>query len=344
MTQQAPLSTSVRITNSPTSPLTLANPFVATASVTNSTTFAVDPNLKVGYSQNWQLSIQRDLPAALQMTIIYAGIKGTRAQQQFLPNTFPTGSGFLPTGPVGFTYLTSNGNSTRESGQIQIRRRLRSGFTAQAQYTWSKSIDNAALGGRGNLIAQNWLDLQAERARSNFDQRHLLNLQAQYTSGMGLRGGALTKGWKAVVLKDWTLGTQMNIGSGLPLTPTYLAPVRGAGVTGSQRASFTGADIYAAPDGFFLNPAALTVPAAGQWGNAGRNTITGPKQFVVNAAVSRTFRSAERVSFDYRAEAANVLNIVTWQSWNTVVGNQQFGLPTSANQMRSMQMTLRMRF
>ena len=55
-------------------------------------TFAVDPNFRVGYAQTWQLSVQRDLPASLQMTATYLGIKGTRGVQQFLPNTYPLGA------------------------------------------------------------------------------------------------------------------------------------------------------------------------------------------------------------------------------------------------------------
>ena len=37
--------------------------------------------------------------------------------------------------PAGFAYLTSNGNSTREAGQVQLRRRLHNGLTATALYT-----------------------------------------------------------------------------------------------------------------------------------------------------------------------------------------------------------------
>jgi hypothetical protein len=40
----------------------------------------------------------------------------------------------------------------------------------------------------------------------------------------------------------------------------------------------------------------------------------------------------------------NVLNHVTYTSWDTVLGSAQFGLPTAANAMRSMQATLRFRF
>src|SRR5439155_3184487 len=139
----------------------------------------------VGYVQNWQLSIQRDLPAALQMTATYLGSKGTRLRQEFLPNPFPLGASGSGACPAGFVYVTSNGNSTREAAQVQLRRRLRDGFTANVQYTLAKAMDNAPLmagltGGpnsnanvqNGAVIAQNWLDLRAERGRSNVDQRH----------------------------------------------------------------------------------------------------------------------------------------------------------------------------
>lgn len=342
MAQQAPLSKSLRVSNSRETPLTLANGFYSTGD-TSPTTFAVDPEFRIGYSQNWQLSVQRDLPGALQMSATYSGNKGTRNQQQILPNTFPGGS----IQPAGYTYLMSNGNAIRHAGQFQLRRRLRSGFTASTSYTYAKSIDNASLGGKnqgGGFTAQNWLDLRAERGRSNFDQRHLLTGTVMYTTGMGIKGGGLATGKLAKLLKEWALGSQFNIGTGLPLTPVYFVPVRGTGVTGSLRPDYTGADVYDAPSGLYLNPAAYTASPAGQWGNAGRNSITGPRQFTVSASLGRSFRSTERVGFDFRLDAANAINTVTFPRWNTVAGNAQFGLPTTANPMRTIQATLRTRF
>jgi len=347
MAQQSPLSKSLSVQNTPANPLTLANGFNATPGITPNT-FAVDPNFQVGYAHNWQVSVQRDLPAALVFQATYLGIKGTRGVQAFLPNTYPTVAlNPCPSCPSGFTYLTSNGNSTRESGQLQVRRRLHAGVAATVNYTFSKSIDNAALGGRGqsgSLIAQDWLDLGAERALSNFDQRHLLTIQTQYTTGMGLRGGALMSGWRASILKEWTLTTNSTIGSGLPLTPVYLSAVRGTGVTGSLRPDFTGASITDAPAGLNLNPAAFIAPPATRFGNAGRNSITGPNQLLFGASLSRTFRFRDRISLDARIDAANVLNHPTYPSWNTIVGNAQFGLPLVANAMRSVQTTMRVRF
>ncbi len=92
MAQQPPLSKTLSVQNTPADPLTLANGFNASPSTT-ANTFAIDPNFRVGYAQNWQVTVQRDLPGSLQMTASYLGIKGTRGVQEFLPNTFPAGAG-----------------------------------------------------------------------------------------------------------------------------------------------------------------------------------------------------------------------------------------------------------
>jgi hypothetical protein len=372
MAQQPPLSKSFSVQNSPADPLTLANGFLASPAITGNT-FAIDPNFRVGYAQNWQLSVQRDLPGSLQMTATYLGIKGTRGPQEFLPNTFPSGAvNPCPACPTGFAYLTSGGNSTREAAQIQLRRRLHNGFTGTLQYTFSKSVDDdAALGGQGAVItpsavtqsgpttltgpgpsgggppnfaiAQNWRDLSGERGLSSFDQRHLLSLQLQYTTGMGIAGGTLLSGWKGALLREWTVATLTTGGSGLPQTPIYLSPVEGTGVTGTIRPEYTGAPLYTAPAGRFLNPAAYIAPLPGQWGNAGRDSITGPAQFTLNASLGRTFRVSDRLNLDLRFDATNALNHVTFTSWNSIV-NTQFGLPAGANAMRSLLTNLRLRF
>ena len=190
-----------------------------------------------------------------------------------------------------------------------------------------------------HLIAQDWLHLSAERGPSNFDQRHSVTIQAQYSTGVGVRGGALLRGWKGAAFKGWTVLTQITAGSGLPETPLYIASIQGTGAIG-VRPDPTGQPLYAAPAGRFLNPAAYTAPAYGFWGTAGRNSIVGPGQFLMNASMSRTFHE----NLDLRLDTTNALNHVTFTSWNAVASNSQFGLPTAANSMRSVQATLRWRF
>jgi hypothetical protein len=102
--------------------------------------------------------------------------------------------------------------------------------------------------------------------------------------------------------------------------------------------------VNAAPPGQPFNYLAFAIPAAGQWGNAGRNTITGPTQFSLNGGLSRTFRVTERKSIDLRFDAANALNHVTFRSFNTTIGSNNLGLLSSPSNMRSLTATLRFRF
>jgi len=347
MAQQSPLSTSLTVANTAATPLTLARGFVAPPN-TFTNTFGIDPNFRIGYAQSWNLVIQRDLPGSLVMTATYLGIKGTRQIQQFYPNTYPVGA-TVPCAAClsGYVYETSNGNSTRESGQLQLRRRLHSGFTASLDYTYSKSIDDASLGGRGQgsaVVAQNWLDLSGERGLSPFDQRHLAVFSMQYSTGVGITGGTMLDGWKGRFIKDWTIVTTLNAGSGLPETPTIAGTVQGTGFGGSLRPEYTGADVYNAPAGSFFNKNAYIAPPNGQWGNAGRNSLTGPDTFTLGASMQRTFRLTDRLNGDLRIDGANVLNHVVFTSYVANFSSSQFGLPANANTMRRLTISYRLRF
>lgn len=361
MATQAPLATNETEANSSACPLTLANGFRNCATAATDT-FAIDPNFRVGYAQNWQASVQRDLPWALVATVTYLGTKGTHGMQQFLPNTYPIGAANpCPLCEKGFVYRTSGGNSLRNAGQLQLRRRLRSGLTATLDYTYSKALDDdAQLGGQGHTsptaalspsvpgpaatVAQNWLDLEGERGLSTFDQRQLLSAQVQYTTGMGIGAHELMSGWSGRLLKEWTVTTQINYGSGLPESPIYLAAIPGTGWTNVIRPNLTGAPIYGGAPGYHLNSAAYAPPTLGGWGDARRDSITGPDTFTLNGAMARTLRLRNPFNLDVRIDATNMLNTVVYSGWNTVVNSTTFGLPSAANGMRSLQITTRLRF
>jgi hypothetical protein len=355
-TTQTPLSTSLSISSSPTCQLSMASPFVAQTCSSTTTTpdsFAIDPNFRVGYVQIWNLSVQRDLPGSLQMVVSYLGNKGTRGVQEFLPNTAPAG-GTDPYAalPSGYLYRTSNGNSTREAGSIELRRRLRSGLQAGARYTYSKSLDDVySLGGQGGVgggggVAQNWKDLSGQRGLSSSDQRHVLTANAQYTTGMGIGGKTLMSGWKGLAYKEWTVSTTIKLASGMPETPIVSGEtVLGGGAnSGSIRANYVGGQVHLNSPGVFLNSAAFQVPTAGQWGTARRDSITGPTQFSLNATMQRTFRLSKRYNLSAQLDATNVLNHVMYSGWNTSVGSPQFGAPAGTNGMRTIQITMRLRF
>ncbi len=327
-------------------PLTLANGFPQLNPV-RIATYAVDPNYKLGYLHYWQLSVQQSLPAALVATVTYNGSKGTHQPQGFVPNSSPGLTAYpcvtAQTCPSNLTYYTSSGNSDLELASAQLQRRFRSGFSGNLIYTFAHSIDDGSVGGRGGggSLAQNWLDLDAERANSNLVRRHSLNMQMQYSTGVGTAGGTLLKGWKGKLIKDWTLITNMTVSSGAFLTPTILSrTLGGSAITGPLRPDYTGAPIYV---GGLLNSAAFIAPT-NAYGDVGRDTIVGPTTFGLNGSAGRIFRVGERKNIDLRFDGTNILNHVNFGSYNTTVGSTQFGILQNPNAMRSFSATLRFRF
>ena len=346
MAQQSPLSYSLQDSGT-MGPLTLANGFPQ-FNPTRISTFAVDPNFKLGYLHYWQLSVQQNLPAALVATVIYNGSKGTHQPQEFIPNSSASATPYpcvaAAVCPSNLIYETSGGNSSLELVSGQLQRRFRSGLSGNLIYTFAHSIDDGSVGGRGggSSIAQNWLNLDAERANSSLVRRNSLTMQSQYSTGVGTAGGTLLKGWKGTLIKDWTITTNLTLSSGAFLTPTLLSrALGGSAVVGPLRPEYTGQPVYL--DGL-LNPAAFTDPAAGTYGNAGRDIVTGPTTFSLNGSAGRIFRVGERRSIDIRFDGTNILNHVNFGSYNTTVGSAQFGILQNPNAMRSFTATVRFRF
>ncbi len=353
LAQQPPFATASNVSTSAGNVLTLANGFESTTPQDVTNTFAVDPHYRTPYAQTWNLSIQHELPMGFFVEAGYLGTKGTRLDVRDLPNEGPPGSSFDQKyqlgNAVGFTYDSSVGDSTYNALQVRAQQRFRRGISMNASYTFSKSIDDSStFGGVGNTVAQNWLDLAAERGLSSFDRRHVFSLNWVLTSPAGQPGSHFApNGLSARLLKDWQLSGGITAETGTPLTARVLGTaaqgVAQTGGVGSGRAEATGADL-ASSTGFF-NLLAFTVPPPGVFGDAGRNTIPGPGLFSVNAAFGRSFQFGDtRRRLELRCEATNVFNQVSYTNINTVVNATNYGLPVSAAAMRTVSIVMRFRF
>jgi hypothetical protein len=152
-------------------------------------------------------------------------------------------------------------------------------------------------------------------------------------------------GWTGRLFKGWTILTKIVAGTGLPETPVYLESVPGTGFTGTIRPDPTGSPIYKKSGaGPHLNATAYTAPLPGRWGTAGRNSITGPDQFSLDSSLARTFRPNTRFYLDARVDATNLLNHAVFAGWNATINSTQFGIPLAAKPMRSIELSLRLRF
>jgi hypothetical protein len=235
-----------------------------------------------------------------------------------------------------FTYDLPVGNSILHQGTFQLIRRMRNNLSFQLNYTMSKSIDD------GTGVVLNPFNIAAERAISNGNHLHTVSFQWTFQSPVdGRKGFLANKGFVTKALKDWTFNGTPQFQTGAPLTAIVQGDIAGIGNSTNQRAEVTGQPLNSG-SGYF-NLGAFAIPASGTFGNAGRNTITGPSQFTMNFNMSRTINLKERKSLEIQINSTNILNHPNVTSFSTTVGALNYGLPTNVGQMRVIQGTIRFR-
>jgi len=351
MAQEPPFAKAISLTNSQSNLLTLQTGFTAPANNSITNNFAIDKNWKLAYAQTWALAFQQTLPSNLLAEFEYIGTKGTGLDMELAPLAVPPGvasrTATSNTGQsTGFDYATNGGSSIFHSGQVRLTRRFSRGMSAMALYSFSKSIDDATsfTSATSGTIVQNPADWSAERGLSTFDQRH--NLQFHYTlsAPVGIHGFWRNETWEAKVLRGWTLDGAINLHSGNPRTATISGSSVTHSINGQLRAEATGLPIDGGGNPYF-NLGAFVTPAAGTWGNAGRDTITGPTIWTSNATLNRAWRFGEsRRTLQLRISANNVLNHVLITGFGTTVGSQTYGVATAASGTRTVTLVMRFNF
>ena len=284
---QAPFAVTDYITTSSANLLTLANGLIAVPAGKNITnTYGVALNYNDTYIQSWNFSVQRDLPGRLVGEVLYMGSKTTNLDVPTAPNQAPLGSSLtaeerLPIANAGsFIFDQPVGNATYEGAQARVTRRFQRGVSFNLLYTFSKAIDDA-------VLAQNFYDQSAEKALSTFDHRQVLTLNWVLASPVDATRGFLSHPvWIAKALKDWTVSGGITAQTGAPPHADRRREPRRNGIRCPLRADATGVPLNSG-SGYF-NPAAFTLAPAGEYGNAGRDTITGPGTFSLNLSLARS--------------------------------------------------------
>ena len=347
---QPPFAQASTLLSSPSQVLTLQNGFPALGSNILTNTYAVDPNFRTPYAQTWNFNIQDELARNIVLTVGYVGTKGTKLDLLLGPN--PAGSRHTANA-LQYDYETSGASSIYHALQVSLRRQFRGGLSFRGSYTYSKSIDDAAsVGGAGSVVAQSYLDVEAERSLSVFNRTHQFLMNYNYELPFGDRkpflnhGGALARAFG-----NWQLSGVTTLQSGTPYTASVLGNTGSTGGTGayfSLRADATGVPLaLSSPTALeYFNTSAFTLPPTGQLGNAGRNTIPGPPLYNFNVSLDRQmiFSRERGMTGDFRIEADNIFNTPNFMTLATVVNATNFGRVTSVNTMRTIALSLRFRF
>jgi hypothetical protein len=337
------------VINPVTSDLTLVTGFPGTSGlVTNN--YAIDPNYRLGYVQIWNLDIQRQLPHGFLLNVGYNGAKGTHLDEQ---------RAILTTDAQPFIYESSSADSILHSASIRIRKRMASGLGFSGSYVFSKSIDDASSVGLGAVVvAQDPLDIAADRSVSGFDQKHKFTGSWMYDLPFGENHRLASRGALSHILNGWQWSGSATIGSGFYFTPRVLGGNVdiSRGVSGSQRANHVVGQPVSLSDpnslewfntaAFCYSTAATTCanPNGTNFGDAGRNTIEGPGQFSLSMALSKTIQIRETRALELRLQATNIFNNVVFSGINTTVNSLAFGEVTSVGSMRKVTTVARFRF
>jgi hypothetical protein len=337
--------------------LTLENGFPAAVAGQNTiqNTYAVNPNYKVGYAQIWNLSVETNVANNTALVVTYTGTKGTGLDLLYAPNRTTPGS-LSTTGPVAnagnFIYDTSGGNSIYNSLQVRVQKRLSHGIMINGTYTFAKSIDDASsIGGGTPIVVQDSNNLGAEYGLSSFDIRHQARINYLYEVPLGEGHRFAQKGWTAALFGNWRFSGNIGAQTGTPYTAEVLgtstANVGSGGIFATRADQICNPNVSAAgaPLDFF-NTACFVVPPAGQLGNAGRNTITGPGMMIWNAQLGKTipFGKDHEHRLDLRWEITNVTNTPNLTGLSTLVNSTTFGEVAGASAMRSMNVVTRFTF
>ena len=290
---------------------------------------ALDPNLKLPYTLEWNVAIEQALGTKQSVSASYVGAAGRRLlESESISQPNPNISNVVLVG--------NNGSSDYDALQLQFQRRLSNGLQALASYTWAHSIDTGSASSTGSStnIADRQLAVNANRGPSDFDIRNTVSAGMTYEIPAA-KGNTIANS----ILGGWSL---QNVFQARSATPSTIF-VQGILFEGSLQAVrpdvVPGQPLYLFgsqfPGGKAFNPDAFTPPpvdpstgAALRQGDLGRNALRAFGAWQWDFAVHRDFRIRESLNVQFRAEMFNVLNHPNFGSPGPVLGASLFGQST----------------
>jgi hypothetical protein len=256
------------------------------------------------------------------------------------PNTFRSPPNALANGVGQIFSLQNIANSSYNALQLQLRR-TKGPLTLGISYSYSHSIDTAS--DRTSTTIVNAYNFAQNRASSDFDQRHLLNVSYIYALPLNhwletiqtlgdddptneLAGTATTPGVLKTILSDWELAGITVFQSGTPFsvinggTPEGLSSPDNAGVAatvgpqsypdlappGTPAPSTAGVSALFGP--IIGNPGQFVAPEGLTYGNAGRNFLNNPSRLNFDMSLSRNMKLKEGRLLQFRIESFNTFN------------------------------------
>ena len=274
------------------------------------------------YTMQYNFTVQRQLASATALTVSYAGQRGVHLVRftdgnQAIPQIQADGRKFFPADSVtrnpnltGVRYKVTDGQSVHNALQLSLQQRLKAGMLLRLNYNFARTIDDGSVTvtqGGDNDLPQDPDSRKAERGLSNYDVRHyfvaLWNWDLPAAPGLPKWLGA---GWQWNTISTFSAGNPFSVVVGFDR-----ARARFQAGTSPQRPDLVAGrstnPILGGPDKYY-DTSAFALPAAGYFGNLGRNTLIGPGLAMVDMSVNKRFQLTEKVGLQFRTEMFNSMN------------------------------------
>ncbi len=343
--------------------------------------FGVDRNMKSGYSQQWNFTVQKTVWRNFNFEIGYLGSKNTHlglpeSNLNQLPAEYLALGSALTTPKVanpyygqipassslgqptiapqqllrafpGFTnvalFRNNVADSEYEALQMKLEKRFSRGLTFTFAYTFSKLIDNASTYFSQTIFTGPTLTTIG--AADAFNRK----LERDVSSGDIPR--VFSSGWVYRIprwwkISGWEIGGLVRIQTGDAVPVTQATNTLSAFGYAVQRPNR-----LRNPNNFAARSASQwfdksAFAAAGQFsiGNSSRNPVRGPGLQNADLMLSKTFRVSEGLGLEFRAEVFNVSNTPPLNDPNGSFGSAAFGTITSAGNPRDFEFAAKIRY
>jgi hypothetical protein len=279
----------------------------------------LDSELKRGYIQSWNLTLQKQLGRGW---VAQAGYVGTRTigLMAFEERNYGLPGGgaasrvyFASTGRNVQTRVVNRvGNATYDAAQTTLERRFSAGYQVNFAYTFSKCIGIAGIGNSGDdpsikIPAYYFLN----RSQCGFHQPHRFTAAGLMELPFGAGKPWANSGVARAVLGGWQINGLLSMFAGNPFTVsssgTSLNAPDNAQRADQVKSTVTKLGGVGRGQAFYDWTAYAPVIDA-RFGTSGFNTLLGPGMVNLDVGLFRRFRVTERVSVQFRAEAFNLSN------------------------------------
>ena len=278
--------------------------------------FYIPQDYRNPYVLQWNFAVQQSLPMHFVLDTAYVGSHGvdTGASVNLNPGLI-LGAGnagqpyyLLFKRTVAETQFFQGFTSTFNSLQVKLDRRFTGGLTITTAFTYQKAMDYQS--GDDGGLARWYIDPGRNYARADFD-RTLNYVQSYvYRPPLGRGGKLLTHGPAAAVFGGWQVSGILTMRTGAPMTITDGGvAINATGNTETPNQIGPIEILHGINTGnAWISKSSFAHAAANTLGDMGRNNLSGPGQFRLDAGISRWINFSERWKMQIRGDSYDVTN------------------------------------